>query len=247
MSAMREQRLGGGGISTWLAMTVLLACLGGCGRGPADFGVKFKDAAGLAADGDVVSRGVKIGQVRKIDIEPDGVVARVRIEAKHADLVFRESLFTIDKAGGLLDTSGRRVLTMADPKGPARTPVKRGDVLTGHNSFSADPWAGSVDIAGKAFSKLAEMTLKAKQRWDAYAATPEGKEFIDSMKLTVDDLAAQGKEAWQSFRKENLPVIKAKAARLRDRLVELGKTDEASKFWKEFTDWSDNMEKAEKP
>ena len=94
-------------------------------------------------------------------------------------------------------------------------------------------------VAKQGVEEAGRLAAEGWQRWQKFAETPEGREFVESVKQFAADLAKRGAGGMVDFRANDLPVLKKKAARLRDRLIELGKTKEAEQFWKEFLDWSD--------
>ena len=140
---------------------VLAVCLGGlacCGnRDALDFTLTFKDAKNLQPGQFLVYKGIRVGEVKAVELDAGGgVKVNVEVDHEHRAVVYREASFTIEKPNGLTDLSGERQITMED-SGSSRTPVLQGDVLKGSEGLLdritgtvKDVTTSAVDVIGKA-------------------------------------------------------------------------------------------------
>lgn len=227
-----------------LALLAMVAGLAGCEQKPLEFKVSFADASGVKAGQAVSYRGQKIGEVRKVDVESGKIVVTLAVDPDKRKVVSRESRFSLARPGGVLDRSGEKQVVVKDPE-KGSTPIKPGEEIAGEPTLyergvaQAREAVENLPATGvKLYTTLSDYTSRAKQRWQQFKETPEGKEYLTMLERNTKELVSKGKEQVEVFRRDQLPVLREKAARMRDRMIELGKTKEAQEFWKEFLDWS---------
>lgn len=185
--------------------------------------------------------------MKSVELNGERVVFTVVLDRGNSGQVFRESVISITGLSDSSGSKGARVLSVSNPEGAGRTPLGPSEILTGKDSIRADlfGWAKRntvplVTAVRHGFHETVRLAGEGRERWQAFSSTTEGREFIELLKGATADLKRQGEAGLEEFRKNQLPALQKKAARLRDRLTELGKTDEAQRFWREFTsDWSD--------
>ena len=82
-----------------LVATLLAVALAACSpqsRG-LDFAIDFEHAKGLEAGDAVVYRGLRIGEVRSVELKPErGVRVQVTVHQEQRDVVYREARFVIE-------------------------------------------------------------------------------------------------------------------------------------------------------
>jgi hypothetical protein len=220
--------------------TGCLLWLAGCQKKPLEFGVAFSAAPEVSAGQSLVYLGQKIGEVRGVDVQSGRAVVKLAVDPQRSKLVFRESRFEIKSEGGLLDRSGRKQIVMEDPES-GRTPVRPGDELKGEDPLlvRARKQAGEVitNLPATVLSTVhtfSDYASKANRKWQEFKQTPEGKEFLEALEQGAKAAAAKGSQEFEEFKRDQWPLLKAKAERLRKRMVALGKTKEAEEFWREF-------------
>jgi hypothetical protein len=125
----------------WIVVVALIAVVAGGSfflfhkqYGPLNFTLMFKDAKQLRPGQFVVYRGVRIGEVKSVELDgPDNVRVRVQIEHQHAKLVYQEAVFKIEKPK-FIDISGEMQVTVSD-SGSTHTPITEDSVLRGQEGF----------------------------------------------------------------------------------------------------------------
>jgi len=216
-------------------VSVVLSCSGG--EGPLEFTVTFEDAQGLQPGQFVVYNGIRVGEVREVDLDASGrVVVLVRAYDKYRDALYREAEFVIEKPGGMIDVSGERQITVNDRSRP-RTPIENGDVIEG-----TDGWVDS------ALGRLGDLVQGAGEYgravWDkarAYATSPQAQELYRSLEDAAARAREVGVEGYRTFMEETYPELEAKALAFKNWLVEQGRLEEAKQFWNDFVEWSKRL------
>lgn len=221
-------------------LTLILVCAAlGCsnGEGPLEFTVTFEDARGLQPGQFVVYNGIRVGEVREVDLDASGrVVVLVRAYDKYRQALYREAEFVIEKPGGVIDVSGERQITVNDRSRP-RTPIESGDIIEG-----TDSWVDS------AFGRLGDLVQGAGEYgsavWDkakAYATSPEAQALYRALQDAAANTREVGAEGYRRFMNETYPELEAKALAFKDWLVEEGRLEEARQFWDDFLAWSKRL------
>jgi ABC-type transporter Mla subunit MlaD len=202
-----------------------------------DFIVTFRDAKGLQPGQAVVYKGIRIGEVRSVDIEPSGTVRiGVRVSRRYRDSVCREAAFLIENPRGWLDTSVERQITVTD-RGGSRTPIRGGDIIEG-----SDGPLGQLLEQAKALGAAAmETAQKIGQEMSASvqtaASSPEAQQLGAELQRYGTEAARLSREGYEKFRREQLPRLKEEAKRLEKQLEDAGKSQEARKLREEFERW----------
>ena len=125
----------------WIVVVIVLGVVASGGLllyrhhyGPLGFTLMFKDAKQLRPGQFVVYNGVRIGEVKSVDLEgPEDVRVRVEIEAKHAKVVYQEASFKIEQPK-IIDVSGEMQVTVSD-SGSTHTPITQDAVIRGQEGF----------------------------------------------------------------------------------------------------------------
>lgn len=229
--------------SLW-SLVILLSFLVGCSKGPEplNFVVTFEDAGNLQAGQFVVYKGLRIGEVKSVTLDPGATVrVDVQIQSEYAASMYQEAEFIVEKPGGMLDVSGERQVTMND-RGNARTALKDGDIVQGVNGRMEQLLGRASDLADKAWSAAAAVTDRTVKYIEEISASPEAQQLKESMKQFADDASSMAKEQYEEFRTKQLPSIRKKAEELRDELERSGKMDEARRLWDKYTYWEKEAE-----
>ncbi|MEE8586586.1 MAG: MCE family protein [Acidobacteriota bacterium] len=150
----------------WILVALLSTTLAGCLTSSLRFTITFEEADNLQPGHLVVYKGVQIGRVVSVDLDPGGRIrVDVEIESDRRELVYQEACFRIHKP--FLDTTGKRHIEMEDTNG-TRTAIQPGGIVEG-----ADNWLECV-LRG-AGAKLEGLLLSS-----------EAQAFLESIKETVD-------------------------------------------------------------
>lgn len=129
---MNIRALGALALVAGLALTGTLYVVHQRTNGPLEFTITFKDAKQLRAGQFVVYNGVRIGEVRSVDLVAGRVEVQVGVDSKYRDSVYQEALYTIERPS-FTDITGERQITVSDA-GRSRTPVQRASVIQGNES-----------------------------------------------------------------------------------------------------------------
>ena len=216
-----------------MMLLCLMALANGCAKKDLDFTVTFNSAEGLQVGQKVTYKGVAIGEVRGVDVEPGGKVkVSVNIPEQHKKHVYKEAEFHIDNAGGLINVSGEKVLEMSD-RGDLRTPIKTGDILEGSDSLATSAGVLLDKVRGHLARGLGMVQAELERLGEELLSTPEGKDLVKVLEELQEKGKEVGKEGYEKLRKEYLPLVKEKAARLKEELDKRGMSDKASEVWKD--------------
>jgi len=209
-------------LSGALCLGLLLCGASGCNRS-LDFTVTFKESRGLKVGQKLLYKGVDIGEVTSIDLQPGaGVKVGVKVYPERKEMVYQEARFEVSSAGGLLNASGEKFLEMSDD-GDKKTPIKPGDIIKGSDSMLD----GMMDKVASFARKTLSVAKKAKQQVGAL-----GKEFLDSdegkeLLELLDKMEERGGEEYEKFKKDHLPVIKKRLGEIKKKMEEKGTLDKA--------------------
>ena len=218
------------------AVAALVAVLAGLGcteeKPPLEFTITYQNAKGLETGQHVVYNGVPIGTVQEVKLTEAGTVAaRVLIQEEHEPRVYREAEYIIKKRGGITDLTGERQIVMNDRNVKEKTPVQPGDIIKGTEGWTDQLTHRVSGWGGAAYDWAAGLGEKVK----AWASSPEGKEFQDSVRefgAKAKDMTA---EQWEHFKTEEYPKLREKAVELKEKLERDGKSEEAKELWDSFT------------
>lgn len=216
-----------------LVIAALLFVGSGCGHPKKDleFTVTFKDAKGLEPGQFLTYKGIRIGEVKDVALDPSmRIKTNVRVSHEYRTAVYREARFNIEKSGGVTDLSGEKQITMEDQEGP-RTAIQPGDVIEG-----SEGWWNEVWEAAKRLGTKVEEFVKG------LSDSPRAQEFLDSLQAYSRDVGRATEEQYRTFKEKRLPALKEKAEGLRDELEHSGKAEQAREFWRRFTDWVKDLD-----
>jgi hypothetical protein len=226
-------------------LATLLLALAACSPKPAplDFTLTFKDAAGLGPGQNVSYRGIAIGKVRTIALEPNGPVrVEVRIEPRYTNVVYREASFRIEKPGGVTDLSGERQVTVRD-QGGARTPIRNGEIVAGSDGVLSD-WGGKIgELGRKAHRTEDELLAKLRELGSRLAASPQAQRSVEAARRLAEWIASEGAAKAGQLGREARDRIEAQAKALKEQLEQDGRIEDAKRFWTDFTRWLTNTTK----
>jgi hypothetical protein len=105
--------------------------------GPLAFTLTFKDAKQLRPGQFVIYKGVRVGEVKNVQLNNAGMIeVAVVLDSDHRMQVCAESTFRIEKPS-LLDLSGEHQVTVSDNEATC-TPIVRGSVLQGSEGMFDD-------------------------------------------------------------------------------------------------------------
>lgn len=105
--------------------------------GPLEFTVTFKDARQLRPGQFVVYKGVRVGEVKSVELNKAGLIeVNLLIDSAHRTQICREATFRIEKPS-LLDLSGEHQVTASDGDGHC-TEISRNAVLQGSEGLFDD-------------------------------------------------------------------------------------------------------------
>jgi hypothetical protein len=219
----------------WVLLPVL--ALAGCGWFGLDFVVTFRDAKGLQPGQAVVYKGIRVGEVRSIDIESSGTVrVGVRVSRQYRESVCREAVFLIENPRGWLDTSGERQITVTD-RGGSRTPIGEGDVIEGSDGLLDQLLGQAKAVGAVAFEAAQKIGQELSASLQAAASSPEAQQLGAELQRYGAEAARLSREGYEKFRREQLPRLKEEAKRLEKHLEEAGKSEEARKLREDFERW----------
>ena len=225
-----------------LLLFLLVLALAGCGWFGLDFVVTFRDARGLQPGQALVYKGVRIGEVRSVDIEPSGAVrVGVRVSRQYRDGVCREAAFVIESPRGWLDTSGVRQITVSD-RGGSRTPIRSGDVLQGSDGLLDELLGQAKAVGAMAMETAQRVGQELSTSLLAATSSPEAQQLGAELQRYGAEAARLSREGYETFRREQLPRLEEEAKRLEKQLEEAGKSEEARKLREQFDRWRKAIE-----
>jgi uncharacterized protein YoxC len=226
------------------SLALLISFLIGCSKGPEplNFVVTFDDASGVQSGQFVVYKGLRIGEVKAVTLDPGGQVrVDVQVQPEYVGSVYREAEFIVEKPGGMLDVSGERQVTMND-RGTVRTAMNEGDIVQGVNGQMEQLLGRASDLADKAWTAAAAATDRTIKYIEEISTSPEAQQLKESMKQFADDASSMAEEQYEEFRTKQLPAIRKKAEELKDELERSGKIEEARRLWDKYTSWEKEAE-----
>lgn len=216
----------------FLAAVLLLTCLfSSCGDASTGlvFTLLFDDAKGLRPGQPVVFKGVYIGEVTSIAIDPSGVRIGVRIYARHRGAVYREARFFIEKARG---RGGEMQITVED-QGTSRTPIQVAEVLRGDEDFLTRTKKRAEEIWDRASEAWKGMTKTG----GSLASSPEWRTFHEELLVFSQQAQGLSRKELEQLRRDELPRLQQKAEALKGKLEQKGKIEEALELERRFEDW----------
>jgi|GEM_PF-4741094 len=105
--------------------------------GPVPFTITFKDAKQLRPGQFVVYKGVRVGDVRSVELNSAGTIdVAVVIDAEHRAQICQQATFRIEKPT-IFDLSGEHQVTVSDNGGTC-TPVVRSSIVQGSEGILDD-------------------------------------------------------------------------------------------------------------
>jgi hypothetical protein len=223
--------------SSFLAFWFL--ALSACGgEGPLRFAILFQDAQGLSRGDHVEYKGLEIGEVTRIEIDPQGNVrVDLQIGVRHRGAIAMNSVFEVERSGML----GGRKLVVSDGVG-ARIPMLEGAELVGRES-EGDRAVDSLRRAGQsAIEGVGALGEGLAERLRALRDSEEAKELADSLTRFGEETASMTREQAQRFREEHLPALRERAEKLRRELEEKGLEEDAKKVWDDFQRWLEEVQ-----
>ncbi len=210
------------------AVWLLSAALIFGSTGPRRFSVTFENARELKPGDAVHYKGVQIGRVVDVALDPGGA-ARVQlaIDDRFHQQVYREACFRIRVPW----REGRRSVEMVDIEG-TRTPLQEGDTVKGINSL----FGCFFQRAGTKLPDLLD--------------SPQVREFILAM-LEAWDMASEAAQDFGTIALERFLEMAAqkwddlekRAHQHHARLLREGRQREAEIFWKWFSRLSEIVDK----
>ncbi len=230
-----------GGLCLLVALSVA-ACGGGVGDA-LSFILAFDDSVPLSKGDAVVYKGIRIGEVRDVDLDEGGAVAvQLRVDAKYAGLPYREADYLVDTVKD--GKKKRHVVRIEDRDVAVRTPVEPGDILEpveGWADRSLRSLEGAREKTAEAWDSLVEGARGMMERAKDYADSEQAAELRESMDRFLEDSREHSEELLRKFNEEEYPELKRRAEAYREWLLEQGLVEEAKKFWDEFVEWSREM------
>lgn len=222
----------------WGITAVLVVCIVGlCGCGlapgpePLEFTITWGDADGLAPGQLLVYNGVRIGEVRSVELGDAGrVEVGVRIDPEHRHRVYREAEYLIEKPGGLTDISGERRITMKDRSSETKTPVDPGDIVEGTGGW-VDRIGHWIGARGAWLREAGEELWTTASEWKE---SPEGQRLLSSLEAFADDAGEWTADQWEEFREDGYPAMEKRVKDLMHHLEEKGRSEEAQELWESF-------------
>jgi hypothetical protein len=214
-----------------------LGCLPGLGG--LDFTVVFEDAKGLEPGDAVAYKGMRIGLVRAVELTLEREVrVSVRIDREFRETVYREARFVIERVRVRTrdPSEGERQVTMKD-RGESRTPVLGGDVIQGSAGSLRDLWQSIEEAGGAALEAAEALAEDVFDSLESAADSPEAKRLREDLDRVTRETEDLSREEWERFRDERLPALEDEARRLRERLEQDGRVDQAREFWQDFLRW----------
>ena len=194
-----------------------------------EFGLLFKDAKGLEPGYNLMYRGLRVGTVRDVGLDPDGqVLVQVSVPEEFRGSVYREADFIIERSGAQI--------TMRDRTG-SRTPIRAGDVLAGSGTLDHILGrlgeglyrAGEVSAAG-----VVALTDRIEAR---LASSPAAQDLLRAMQEFAQKLPLPGKPEFKQFVERWVPQLRALGQRYMRELEQNGLATAAQTFWKDFASW----------
>jgi hypothetical protein len=204
---------------------------------PLLFTITFHDARGLQVGDPLVCRGVRIGEVKKLTLDPGGTVrVDVRVSREHSSIVYREAEFVIEKHEGAGRSGGKQV-TMKDRKGGERHPIQANEVVDGANDVLDRLRDLAQEFSTSALKGLEAARDRLSEKMDTLRDSPEGKKLLEDIQSYAEQVRRLGKERLQGIRGQQLTEIKERAERLKQQLVSQGAEEKARDFWDSFREW----------
>lgn len=194
-----------------------------------DFDLLFRDAKGLEPGYNVMYRGLRVGQVREVSLDPSGqILVQVSVLEEHRGSVYREADFVIERSGAQI--------TMRDRAG-SRTPVRAGDVLTG--STTLDHVFGRLGEGLDRFGEVSAAAILAlTDRVEAQlASAPAAQDLLRAMREFAAELPLPGKPEFDQFVERWVPELRTLGQRYMRELEQGGLATAAQTFWEDFTTW----------
>lgn len=205
-----------------VAIVLVLLASVACARS-LDFTITYREARGLRPEQPIVYKGLVVGKVRAVDLEPGGtVLVRCRIDPQYRAALYREARFSIEKTGGFLDTSGDRQIVVTDA-GSVRTPLQPDDVLAGSEGF-LDHLLGAAPGAGDRAGRALAGAMAQAQAW---AASPEADRLRKDLQRFAAESASLARSEYERFRSQQWPEIEKQLQRAVGELERLGRGEDA--------------------
>jgi hypothetical protein len=131
--------------------------------GDLHFTLIFKDAKQLRPGQFLVYKGMRIGKVQNVDLDPSGSVrVQIQVSSKYRDLVHQEAAFVIEKPT-IADISGEHQVTMSDSVSKG-TPIVEGSVLQGSEGWLSDLAGNAKDAIARAAEGVRDAISKSTKR-----------------------------------------------------------------------------------
>jgi len=145
------------------------------------FTLSYQHAHGLQAEAPVTYKGLTIGRVKEVRLDPGGaVLADVRIEPRFKATVYREADYVIERG-----PQGARLVAVKDVEGP-RTPLQPDEVIQGKETLG--------DQAGRLLDRFGREALRAVQS----AGSQMGQALDRAAKEAGQELERAQREAAQA-------------------------------------------------
>lgn len=212
-----------------------------CVKKRLEFALIFKDANGLRTGQFVTYKGVRIGEITGVTLDPEKRVrVGLRIEPDHSKTVYREAKFTIEKTSGTVDVTGERRVQMSD-RGDSRSPIQPGEVLQGSDGVMSDLRDGVGKLSQTISSAVSDLKIGIDEMAHEISSSPKSKEFIGASRDFVDELGRLSADQAREFRERKLPELRKKALKIKEEMEKNGKKADAKAFWDSFAKWAESM------
>ncbi len=232
---------------TWLSMLLVVSVLVsvsvsavgvlGCAKtDPLRFAVQFEDADGIGRSDRVVHRGIEIGRVTGVGIDPRGMAeVEVAIDDRYRTAVARNSVIRVDRFG-----MRRRTRLLVEDGEGERFPVRDGDVLVGSEGPLDDLLTRVREGAHDALEQATELARGIEQRLRELPDSEAARDFTESLSEAGRETSRRTSEGLEHFKRETLPALVRRAETVRKDLERRGMAREAEWFWNDFQDWLRN-------
>lgn len=204
------------------------------------FTITFEDAKYLQSGQNVVYKGIRIGEVTDVSLDPGGSVkVDVKIDSEYRATVYREAKFLIEEPSAT-DSSGEKQITVKDSAGE-RTPIRDGEVIEGTEGLLHSLSKDAKDAARTLWDHAKTASEQIREEFEDARSSPEGQQFEESLKEYMEKAEEMGREAYDDFKEDELPRIKEEARELRDKILDEEGEEKASEFWDQFKEWLDSI------
>ncbi|MGH9379393.1 MAG: MlaD family protein [Thermoanaerobaculia bacterium] len=224
-----------GRFGRWLGLGCLLVTLA-C-RAGLTFTVTFNEVDGLEPGDAVVYKGLDIGKVREITLTRSGPIeVELGIYREHRQLLYREARFLLERTV----TGGHRI-AVYDTEGP-RTPIEGGEVVAGRRAPLGELMGKVRNLGRDLVTEGAERLSGQIDAWrERLGDSREEVDLVESARDYAERAAEMSREQLERFRREELPELERRAARVRRWLEEQGHKADAERFWRDFRDWIESV------